>query len=185
MDGKHPYFGEVASLTGFEFESLSKTISVNGKTFTAEDGQWAYNADVTDKTAAGKAMWIFDKNYTGEVVTNGYGAAIVLDQYGRLTKVYDGANGWFYSIDNVATGRVNASTVGFTTATYASFAWSQLAEGETLIIFPNDGGANASRAYALGLRGIDGTGAYALVDGEHPYFGKVVTLTGFTFATAE
>ena len=185
VDGKHPYFGKVASLTGFEFESLSKTISVNGKTFTAEEGKWAYNTEVTTATAAGKAMWIFDKNYTGEIATNGYGVAIVLDQYGRLTKVYDGANGWFYSIDNVATGRVNASTVGFNTSTYATFAWSQLAEGETLIIFPNDGGANASRAYALGLRGIDGTGAYALVDGEHPYFGKVVTLTGFTFATAE
>ena len=41
-----------------------------------------------------------------------------------------------------------------------------------MIIFPNDGGANAARAFALGLRGLDG----------HNLFGEIATLKGFTFA---
>ena len=158
------------------------TFNVNGKTFTAVDGKWIYNQAVTATTAQNYSMIIYDKNYTGAVTTNAYGAAIVLDQYGKLIKIYDGANGWFYALDNVATGRVSAASAGFTTANYATVAWDKLAEGETLIIFPNDGATNAARGFALGLRNIDGNGAYKLVDGEHPYFGKVVSLTGITFA---
>ena len=180
-NGEHPYFGKVVSITGFEFLPLSMTFSVNGKSFTAEEGKWLYNTAVSASNAANYAMIIYDKNYTGSVSINGYGAAIVVDKDGKLTKIYDGANGWFYALDNVATGRVSASSVGFTTANYATVAFSNLADGETLIIFPNDGGSNAARGFALGLRNIDGTGAYKLENGEHPYFGKVVSMTGFTF----
>jgi hypothetical protein len=106
-------------------------------------------------------MIIFDKNFDGEFTTNGYGAAIVLDQYGTLVKVYDGANLGFYQ----GNGK---ETAHFTTANYATVAFSELQDGETLIIFPNDGGSNAARGFALGLR-TDGS------------IGKTATLTGFTF----
>ena len=54
-------------------------------------------------------------------------------------------------------------------------AFSELAEGEILIVFANDGGANgnAARGWALGLRNVGGA----------PYCGKTATLTGFTFET--
>ena len=154
--------GKVATLTGFEFESLTKTITINGKSFTAENGKWIYNGEVTASTAAGYSMIILDKNYEGNLATNGYGAAIVLDKYGKLIKVYDGANGGFYTEDG------KAASIHFTTANYATVAWGELGEGETLIIFANDGGSNAARGFALGLR-TDGS------------IGQTATLTGFEF----
>ncbi len=160
--------GQTATLTGFEFEVYvpdDKTIAVNGKEFTALEGKWAYNVEITDKTAAQYSMIILDKNYTGDLSTNGYGAAIVLDASGKLIKVYDGANLGFYQ----GNGK---ETAHFTTANYAVTAWGELGEGETLIIFPNDGGANAARGFALGLR-TDGS------------IGQTATLTGFDFAKAE
>ena len=144
----------------------SKFISVDGKTFEAVDGKWAYNTEITTANAATKAMWIFDKNYTGGFATNAYGAAIVLDQYGTLIKIYDGANGGFWTAEG------KAASAHFTTATYATVAWSELGEGEILIVFPNDGGSNASRGWALSLRGVNGYEGAC---------GKTVTLTGFEF----
>lgn len=54
-------------------------------------------------------------------------------------------------------------------------AFSELQEGETLIIFPNNVNGNAHRQWALDLRGLKGTN----------YFGEVATLTGFTFEKKE
>ena len=157
--------GQTVTLTGFEFEALTKTLTINGKEFTAAEGKWIYNQEVTAATAAGYSMIILDKNYTGALATNGYGAAIVLDASGKLVKVYDGANLGFYQ----GNGK---ETAHFTTSNYATVAWGELQEGQTLIIFANDGASNAARGFALGLR-TDGS------------IGKTATLTGFTFATAE
>ena len=159
------------------------TISIGDKSFSASKGNWLYNTAVNANSAAANDLVIYDKNYEGTFTTNAYGAALVFNKYGQLIKVYDGANGWFYSIDNVETGRVSAASVGFSTSNYATVAWSNLQEGEVLVICPNDGAnaADSSRTFALSLRNIDGTGAYKLVDGEHPYFGKVATISGFVF----
>ena len=162
--------GQTATLTGFEFDVYvpdNKTLTVNGKEFTALEGKWIYNGEVTAATAANYSMIILDKNYTGALETNAYGAAIVLDQYGTLIKVYDGANLGFYQ----GNGK---ETAHFTTANYATVAFSELGEGEILIIFANDGvnGADSARTFALGLR-TDGS------------IGQTATLTGFEFATAE
>ena len=154
--------GKVATVSDMTFKSLTKTITVNGKSFTAENGMWAYNTEITATTAASKAMWIFDKNYTGDFATNGYGAAIVIDANGTLVKVYDGANVGFYTKDG------KAASAHFTSSNYAVTAWNELQEGEILIVFPNDGATNASRGFALGLR-TDGS------------IGKTVTLTDFDF----
>ena len=113
-------------------------------------------------------MLIYDKNYTGEVAINGYGAALVFDKYGVLIKIYDGANLGFYTVDGKSTAPLT-----FTTANYATVAFAELGEGETLIIFPNIGGTNEGRVFALSLRGIGGKA----------YCGETATLTGKTFET--
>lgn len=169
------YFGEVATLTGFKFEErpvTHKTITINGAEFTAEEGMWLYNTAVTKAEASKLHMIIYDKNFEGTFETNGYGCAIVLDQYGALVKVYDGANGGcgFWTAEGKAEGPYT-----FNNDTYAMVAFSELQEGETLIIFPNNVNGNAHRQWALDLRGLKGTN----------YFGEVATLTGFTFEKKE
>ena len=174
--GSRKFFGDnktigatVAGL-GLTFKAKSATITVGSdKTFTADEGKWLYNTQIEAKDAAKYAMLIYDKNFEGTVAINGYGAAIVLDKYGVLIKIYDGANGGFYTVDGKST-----EPLTFTTANYATVAFAELGEGETLIIFPNDGGANAGRAFALGLRGVNGAKAYC---------GETATLTGKTFET--
>ena len=163
--------GKVATLTGFEFESKDKTITIGTKSpFTAVNGKWAYNdSTVTATNAASYSMIIYDGDYEGEVALNGYGAALVVNKYGELVKIYDGANGQFWTVDGKATG-----TLTFTTANYATVAFSELAEGEMLIVFPNDGASNAARGWALGLRNAPSGPCEC---------GKVITLTGFTFET--
>ena len=160
--------GAKVSGLGLTFLSKSATITVgDDKTFTADEGKWLYNTEVSAKDAAKYLMLIYDKNYTGEVAINGFGAAIVLDKYGVLIKIYDGANLGFYTVDGKSTDPLT-----FTTANYATVAFAELGEGETLIIFPNIGGANEGRAFALGLRGVNGAKAYC---------GETATLTGKTF----
>lgn len=164
--------GATVSGLGLTFTAKSATITVgDDKTFTADDGKWLYNTEVTVADVTKYLMLIYDKNYTGEISINGYGAAIVLDKYGVLIKIYDGANGGFYTVDGKS-----ADPLTFTTSNYATVAFAELGEGETLIIFPNDGGVNgnAARAFALSLRGVNGAKAYC---------GETVTLTGKTFET--
>ena len=161
--------GHTATLSGFKFAEkpvTHKTITINGKEFTAEEGKWAYNIEVTEKTAASYSMIIYDKNYTGTFTTNGWGIAIVLDQYGKLVKIYDGAWNRFFNVNGRDMDvKVDANK-------YAVTAWNELQEGETLIIFPNDGGTNAARTYAKDLA-------------DSNEMGKVATLTGFTFKQKE
>ena len=149
---------------------ISDTIKIelNGKTLTIEKSKFLYNTEVNANTAPRYAVIVFDKTFEGTFKTNAYGAALVVDQYGRLVKIYDGANLGYYTAEG------KAASVHFTTANYAETAWSELAEGETLIICPNDGGANASRTWALGHRPVNSEGS----------IGQVITLPGFTFGEA-
>ena len=142
----------------------NKTITIGDKTFTAADGKWVYNTEVTDKTAAKYSMIIFDKNYEGTFTTNGWGIAIVLDANGTLVKIYDGAWNRYYD----ANGRV--MDVKVDANLYAVTAWNELQDGEILVIFPNDGVNNAEsgRTYAK-----------SLADGN--YSGQSATLEGFEF----
>ncbi len=160
-------FNQKMNITGVEFDAPEKTITVNGKTFTAGEGKWLYNTTVSSAQAQNYSMIIFDKGFTGTFTTNAYGAAIVLNQYGMLVKVYDGANLGFYQGGE-------KETAHFTTSNYATVAFSDLKDGEILIILPNDGtnGATSARTFGLGLR-TDGS------------IGKVATLTGFRFESPE
>ena len=165
VNNKH--IGVTVSGLSFNFKTTSKTISFGpDMEFTAEEGKWLYNTEVNPNQAAGLHMIIYDKNFTGTFETNEFGCVLVLDANGVLVKVYDGANLGYWTAEGKATAH-------FTTKTYASVAFEELQEGETMIIFPNDGGANVHRQWALDLRGVK--------VGAKCYIGETATLSGFTF----
>ena len=140
----------------------SMLLTIGAKKFEAVDGKWAINQTITTSTAASKAVWVFTKDYTGEFTTNGYGVAVVLDRYGRVAEVYDGANGGYWLPDG------KQASAHFTTATYATVAWSELQEGETLVVLPNGGSdGNAARQIGLDCRYL---------------FNQKLSITGVTFA---
>ena len=162
--GNAKIIGADVTFPGITFEAQAYTFTVGDKTFTATEDKYAYNKELAAGEAAKMKMAVFTKAFTGNVVINGYGAAVVIDQYGTLVKVIDGANAGVYDATGKTTEKVN-------TTTYAKDAFAALADGEILVVFPNDGtnGADSARVFALGLR-TDGS------------IGKKVTLTGFNFA---
>ncbi len=161
-------YGEKVTITGLDFKTSSLTFSINGKTFTAEEGTYTINKILAANLVASQKMIVYTKDLNEEtIVCNGFGVAIVLDKYGKLIRIYDGANAKLFDLEN-PNGKTNA---GFTGNDYAVVAYKSLTEEETLIIFPNDGKnqEGSPRAFGLGLR-TNGS------------LGKVATLTGFKFA---
>ena len=155
-------FNQKLNLTGVEFMSTTLTVSIGAsKTYTAEFGMWAINEEITTTNAATKAVWVFTKAYTGSFNTNGYGVAVVLDQYGRIIRVYDGANvGYWLPDGKQASAHFNANT-------YATVAWSELKDGETLVVFPNGVDGNKARQIGLDCRYL---------------FNQKMNITGIKFA---
>lgn len=177
VDGKV----EVDVITG------QKIIQIGDKSFTAESGKWLYNTQVNNQAAPYASHYnliIYDKNYTGTFTTNANGVALVFDKYGRLTKIYDGANandsaGYLYTVTE-GSKSADAYTTTFNKSNYATVAFSNLAEGEVLVICPNDGGTNTARNWANSLRGT--------FESQSPwdsftngYVGQVVTISGMSF----
>ena len=155
-------FNQKMNITGVSFKSPTKTITIGSKTYTAAEGKWIYNGEVTTSTAANYAIVILDKNYTGEFNTNGYGVAVVLDAQGRVIRVYDGANGGYWLPDG------KQASAHFNANTYATVAWSELKEGETLVVLPNGGSeGNAARQIGLDCRYL---------------FNQKMSITDMTFA---
>ena len=148
-------------------ELPAKTFTVGEKSFTAEGGKWLYNTEFTKGQTASYKMIILDKKFTGTFETNEYGAVVVVNKYGELVKIYDGANIAFWNLEG------KAATTTVTKANFASLAFSELEDGELMIIFPNDGAnaAGSPRKFALDLRPNITPGL----------FGLVTTLTGFTW----
>ena len=148
-----------------------KTLTVGERAFTAAGDKWLYNETFTKAETANYKMIILDKNFTGTFETNEYGAAVVLNEYGELVKIYDGANIGFWTVEG------KAATTTITKANFASLAFSELEDGELLIIFPNDGvnDKDSARTFALGLRNAGTSNPSEC--------GKTCTLTGFTFKT--
>ena len=155
--------GQKMSVTGIEFASETMTIQIGSKVYTAELGKWAVNETITTSTAANKAIWVFTKDYTGEFSTNGYGAAVVLDEYGKVNRIYDGANAGYTDAES----GINNKEHGVTVDNYATLAWESLQEGETLILLPNGGSTdNAARKVGLDCRWL---------------IGQKMSVTGFEF----
>ena len=159
--------GATVSLTGVNFDSRSKIITIGDKTYAAAEGKWLFNTQVAAADAAKYSLLIYDKTFDGTVSINGWGAALVLDRYGVLVRIYDGANGALYTVDGKS-----SETPTFNSNNYATVAFEELQDGETLIICVNDGGVNESRAFALSLRGVNGGKCYC---------GTAATVSGMTF----
>ena len=141
-----------------------KTITIGDKTFTTVDGKWAFNQEMTAANSTKYNMIIMTKAFTGSFATNGYGVAIVLDQYGTLVRVYDGANVGYWTVDG------KAASAHFGANDYAITAWNELQEGETLVVFTHTGSeGNVARQFGLNVRSL---------------CGKTAALTGFEFAAA-
>ena len=158
-------FNQKLNITGLEYASTELTIQIGSKTYTATEGKWAINETITTATAASKAVWVFTKDYTGEFSTNGYGVAVVLDQFGRVIRVYDGANGGYW----LPSGKQD--TKNFDVNTFATVAWAELQEGETLVVLPNGGSdGNAARQIGLDCRYL---------------FNQKMSVTGIKFASTE
>jgi len=141
---------EDACLTKCEGHSGHLILTIGSKKYEATENMWAKNTQVTSSNAANKAVWIFDKSYTGTVATNGYGVAVVLDAEGKVARVYDGANGGYW----LPSGK--QASAHFTTSSYATVAWGELQEGETLIVLPNGPDGNKGRQLGLDCRYLFG-----------------------------
>ncbi|MBQ4273590.1 MAG: hypothetical protein IJB94_01290, partial [Clostridia bacterium] len=155
-------FNQKLNITGIEYASPEMTIQIGAKVYTAELGKWAINETITTGTAASKAIWVFTKDYEGEFSTNGYGVAVILDAQGRVIRVYDGANGGYWLPDG------KQASAHFDVNSYATTAWAELQEGETLIVLPNGGSeGNAARQVGLDCRFL---------------FNQKMSVTGIAFA---
>ena len=144
---------EEACTTKCEGHSGHLILTIGSKKYEATEDKWAKNQTISAGNAASKAVWIFDKSYTGSFATNGYGVAVVLDADMKVVRVYDGANAGYTDAN---TG-VNDKTKGVTTSNFATLAWSSLQAGETLVILPNGGSdSNAARQVGLDCRYLIG-----------------------------
>ncbi|MFR2944862.1 MAG: hypothetical protein ACLTKZ_06610, partial [Lachnospiraceae bacterium] len=128
--------------------------------------------NTTWSNAPGVVM-VYTKAYQGEIKANGYGIAVVLDAEGKLIKTYDAVSGAYMDeahsaltnpMDNTITDghRIKFALMegGLTAANYVTYAFTHLAEGETLVAFPHDGNnaADSARTFANGnLRAGFGT----------------------------
>ena len=134
------------------------TITVGDNKFTATEGNWIYNTEVSSSTASKYDVIVYDKNYKATFATNGYGVVLVIDSKGKLVKAYDAANGdgavYYYD----AQSNKVAINIGGNT-NYATVAFEALSDGETLIVLPNDGGNNVARNWAKNLCANIGTTA--------------------------
>ena len=144
-------FNQVMNITGIEYASETMTMSIGSKTYTAELGKWAVNETITTATAASKAIWVFTTEYTGDFSTNGYGAAVIVDKYGKIVRIYDGANVGYWI------GGAKDTSVAITSANFGTLAWESLQDGEYLIVLPNGGSeGNAARQIGLDCRWLMG-----------------------------
>jgi len=158
-------YGEKVTITGVTFKTQDLEFSINGKTFTAVEGTYLIN-EITSKAATFKMLVYTSSFDAAEITCNGFGVAIVLDKYGRLVRIYDGANAKLFDMANPS--GIKATT--FDGNSYATVAYKELTDGETLIIFPNDGvnAPDSARSFASALR-TDGS------------LGQIATLSGFAF----
>ena len=165
-------------------EHPTATITIKDRTLSTK--RWAYNKEVTEDDAWNYRFLVYDKNFTGKIDWSDNGVAAIVDKDGKLAHIYINnqyrhfAYGKQISQKN---GKVDGEVVdngqefGATgQPKYAEYAWSQLEDGQLLIIFPEgkDTQINSGVMMATALYGkISETW-----DLEGHYFGEKVTLTG-------
>ena len=102
-------------------------------------------------TSATVPFLVYSYGYSGSIVSNGYGVAIIVKN-GKIVRIYDGASGKYFDADN--TGGVSDATK-CTAGGYLSEAFASLTEGETLLCAPNGGTTgNVARGFLYDHRSI-------------------------------
>ena len=142
-----------------EVKCACVVIAINDKTLTVTADQIAIDQDLT--TLGGYYLVVYTPAYEGEINwSNGYGVAMVLDQYGKIVRIYDGASGKYFDAEN---NGVQDGTC--TAAGYLKEAFASLQDGEYLLVGPN-GNGNVGRGFLYGNRTV----------------GAQVTIPGVAFA---
>ena len=145
---KSAYIGAEFRLPGV----TTGVVTVNGNTMEVD-----LNTIVINETATYSKVnfVVYNKTFTGTVNANGYGEAFVMDRFGTIVRIYDGANGRYRDADN-PNGIADSNIM--TASNYLVSAFNSLADGETLLCAPNGGlNSNAARAFLLNNRSIGAT----------------------------
>ena len=141
-----------------EVNRASVTLQIGNNKYTTLDDYLAIDKDVT--LPGNTLFFVYTPNYKkGINYTNGYGEAFVLNKYGVIVRIYDGANGKYYDADNKS-GIVDATKCS--AANYLTQAYASLQEGEYLLVAPNGVQGNIGRAFLLSNRTI---GAEVIIPG--------------------
>ena len=124
-------------------------ITINGNSDKRASAIVAIDKDLS---VLGKNVYvIYTPDYTGSLNwSNGWGEAFIINEYGIVIRIYDGANGKYYDLDNPA-GISDASKC--TAAGYLTEAFNSRQPGEYLLVAPN-GNGNVGRAFLLSNRTI-------------------------------
>ncbi len=114
-------------------------IKIGSATLTVETA--AVN-DESAKAVAGGVL-IYTKSYTGALLAAGYGVAIVVGADNKVIASYDGTSGKLFDADHPS------GDATCTPGSYISEAFAATPTGGYIIVFPNVGGENVVRAWAL------------------------------------
>ena len=148
-----------------EVNRASVTLQIGNNKYTTLEDYLAIDKDVT--LPGNTLFFVYTPGYNkGINYTNGYGEAFVLNKYGVVVRIYDGANGKYYDADHKS-GVVDSTKC--TAANYLTQAYSSLQEGEYLLVAPNGVQGNIGRTFLLSNRTI----------------GAEVVIPGITFAPHE
>ena len=144
------------SQTTFEIDGVTEidvayaedlTFTISKGSYTAENGTWVYNEDVTNICA--NKIVIYDKSFTGTLMADTYGMSYILGSDGTLKGMYDGGNGSYYY------GSTDGTRTKFS-GNHIALAFADLEEGDILIVVPRyypDGATeNPARAWAQSVR---------------------------------
>jgi len=158
--GTYTFSLEVADAKGNKTNFTRDVEVVDAEFATMTVGEKNFSV-LKEKVAIDKALTaigdysliVYTPAYEGEITfSNGYGIAFVLDEYGTLIRIYDGANAKYYDEDNVGGIKDEEKC---TSAGYVTEAFASLKEGERVICGPNGGlDNNAGRKFLLDNRKI-------------------------------
>lgn len=142
--------GEAVTI-GLEFQLAG--VSTGNVTVGTNSKEFKKNTIIVNETVADYSkvnFVVYTKEFTGTITATDFGEAFILDEWGTIVRIYDGANGKYYDSANPS-GVVDKTIC--TAAGYLTEAFNSLQEGETLLCAPNGGlNSNEARAFLLSNR---------------------------------
>lgn len=139
----------------YPLNTFQLSLKVDGNEQLVYAGNMLYNVEINGNNAQYYDVVIYDRSYEGTFATNAFGVAFIIDSNGNIVKIYDAA----VDGNQVQSYSSDGATISaFDVNNYATVAWSDLKDGERLVIFPNDGGNNTVRNWARELSTADSIG---------------------------